>query len=111
LSGGHKHKWSYILKYMPDHFGKHGFVRPPEVSRKAIAINVGELDERLDDLLRNGMAKQEGNKFVIDVTKLGFEKVLGGGKVTNPLQVIAKGFSEEARRKLEEAGGEAIVGG
>lgn len=111
LSGGHKHKWSYILKYMPDHFGKHGFVRPPEVSRRPPAINVGELNERLDELLQSGAAKREGDKFVVDVTKLGYEKVLGGGRVDRPLEVIADKFSEEARRKLEEAGGRAIVGG
>lgn len=96
---------------MPDHFGKHGFVRPSEVSRRPPAINVGELNERLDELLQSGAAKREGDKFVVDVTKLGYEKVLGGGRVDRPLEVIADKFSEEARRKLEEAGGRAIVGG
>ncbi len=26
-AGLHKHKIMYMLKYMPDHFGRHGFVR------------------------------------------------------------------------------------
>jgi len=110
LSGGHKQKWSYILKYMPEHFGKHGFVRPPEVSAEVSSINVGELDERLDELLQQGIVRQEEEKFVVDVRKLGFDKVLGGGRVTHPLEVTAGKFSEQAKRKLEEAGGRAIEG-
>lgn len=110
LSGGHKQKWSYILKYMPNHFGKHGFVRPPEVSRVVSAINVGDLDEHLDELVQRGAARREEDKFVVDATKLGFEKVLGGGRVTHPIEVIAKQFSGQAKRKLEEADGRAVVG-
>jgi large subunit ribosomal protein L15 len=110
LSGGHKHKWSYILRYMPDHFGKHGFTRPPEVQREVRAVNVGEIDENLEELLKRGFAREESGKFVVDAGKLGFEKILGGGQVTHPLEVRAKEFSESAKRKLEEAGGKAISG-
>jgi ribosomal protein L15 len=44
------------------------------------------------------------------VGKLDFEKVLGGGQVTHPLEVMAQEFVESAKRKLEEAGGKAISG-
>jgi len=110
LSGGHKQKWPYMLKYMPEHFGKHGFIRPLAVRREIGAINVGELDERLDELLQQGIAKREEERIVVDVRKLGFERVLGGGHVTHPLEVIAKEVVESAKRKLEEAGGKAIAG-
>lgn len=110
LSGGHKHKWSYFLKYMPDHFGKHGFTRPKEVGREIRAINIGELDERIEELLGSGEARGEGEKIVVDVSKLGYDKVLGGGKVVHKLEVIAGEFSEGAKRKIEEAGGRAIAG-
>ncbi|MFQ6129591.1 MAG: uL15m family ribosomal protein [Candidatus Hadarchaeaceae archaeon] len=110
LSGGHKQKWPHLLKYMPDHFGKHGFTRPLAVRKEISAINVGELDERLDELLRQGIAKREEERIVVDVRKLGFERVLGRGHVTHPLEVIAKEFVESAKRKLEEAGGKAIAG-
>lgn len=110
LSGGHKQKWSYVLRYMPEHFGKHGFTRPPAVREEARTINIGELDERLDELLQQGIARREGEKIIIDAKKLGVEKVLGGGRVTGPIEVIAKEFVESAKRKLEEAGGKAIAG-
>jgi large subunit ribosomal protein L15 len=102
--------WPSTLKYMPERFGKHGFVRPPEISPEICTINVGELDERLDELVQRGIAKQEENKFVIDVSKLGIDKVLGGGRITHPLEIMAKEFSEQAKRKLEEAGGKAVEG-
>ena len=91
-------------------FATMGFVRPLEVSEEVSSINVGELDERLDELVQQGIAKQVENKFVVDVRKLGFEKVLGGGRVTHPLEVTAGKFSEQAKRKLEEAGGKAVEG-
>ncbi len=110
LSGGHKHKWSYVLKHMPEHFGKHGFTRPLAARREISSINVGELDERLDELLQQGIAKREEERIVVDVKKLGFERVLGGGRVTHSIEVIAKEFVGSAKRKLEEAGGKAIAG-
>ena len=111
FSGGHKQKWSYVIRYMPDYFGKHGFVRPAEVSAEALAINVGDIDEHLNELVERGLAKREENRFIVDVAKLGLDKVLGGGKVTHPIEITAKEFSEQAKRKLEEAGGKAVVGG
>lgn len=110
MSGGHKHKWPYVLKYMPGHFGKHGFTRPAAVRKEDRAINIGDLDERLEELLQRGAARQEGEKFIVDVGKLGFDKVLGGGQVTHQMDITAKKFVESAKRKLEEAGGKAISG-
>jgi len=99
-----------MLKHMPGYFGKHGFTRPPEMRREVSAINVGELDERLDELLQQGVAKSEEKRIVVDVGKLGFERVLGGGRVTRPIEVTAKEFVGSAKRKLEEAGGKATSG-
>lgn len=110
MSGGHKHKWSYVIRYMPDYFGKHGFKRPAAVREEIKAINVGDIDERLEELMQLGVARQEGEKFIVDVGKLGFEKVLGGGQVRRPMDVTAKKFVDSAKRKLETAGGKAISG-
>jgi len=110
LSGGHKHKWSYIIHHMPDHFGKHGFVRPNKPERKEI-INVGELDERIEDLLEEGIATREGEKIVVDLSRLGIQKLLGSGQVRHPLVVRGAEVAPLAREKLEKAGGGVIDGG
>jgi len=110
MSGGHKHKWSYVIRYMPDYFGKHGFTRPPELREEVKAINVGEIDERIEEFLESGAATRDGEKIIVDVAKLGYDKVLGGGRVTRPLVVKSKNFVELAVRKLKEAGGDAVSG-
>jgi large subunit ribosomal protein L15 len=110
MAGGHKHKWSYILRYMPDYFGKHGFVRPNKPERKE-TINVGELDERVEDLLKEGVATREGEKIIVDVSKLGVQKVLGAGQVRHPLVIKGAEVVPSAREKLERAGGGVVGGG
>jgi len=105
----HGHMWSYIIKYEPNRFGKHGFHRPQELIREPRTINIGELDEKIVFLLENKIAEYERDQIVIDVTKLGLDKVLGKGKVTKPLIVKAKSFTMSAIKKIEEAGGKAIV--
>jgi len=97
-AGMHKHKWSYVVKYEPDHFGKKGFKRPSAVARKFKPINLKDLEK---------MAEEKNLKSV-NVLELGFEKVLGGGKLTKPLTIEAKQFSKQALKKIEESGGKAV---
>lgn len=96
-AGGHKHKWSYVVKYEPERFGKLGFKR--NIKEKVNAINLYQIEE---------LARKE-NKKEIDVSALGFEKVLGSGKISTPLVVKAKVFSKSAIKKLENAGGKAVA--
>jgi large subunit ribosomal protein L15 len=107
FAGMHKHKWSYTVKYAPDHFGKRGFKRP--FTKEIKAINVEELEKMSESLLEKKLAEKENDKIKINVLKLGYEKVLGSGKITKPLIVEAKFFSKKAVRKIEEAGGKAVV--
>lgn len=107
-AGLHKHKWTYTVKYAPKHFGKFGFKRPLEVVKEVKTINLKELDQLAEKLLEQKLAQKEGDKIKINLPKLGYEKVLGSGKVTKPLIVEAKDFSKQAIKKLEEAKGKAV---
>lgn len=109
-AGSHKHHWIRTHRKFPQHFGKRGFTRPPKLQKPVKTINVGELDECLDELVKGELAKEEEERVVIDASELGIDKVLGGGKVSRPFKVIADNFSGSAIRKLEEAGGEAVTG-
>jgi large subunit ribosomal protein L15 len=62
------------------------------------SINLKELDE---------IAKEK-NLDKINVLELGYEKVLGEGKLSKPLTIEAKFFSKKAVKKIEEAGGKII---
>jgi len=106
-AGLHKYKWSYTTKYDPDHFGKSG-IKSLKL-KKINAINLRDLDQMIEKLLKQKLVEQEGNKIKIDLEKIGYDKLLGSGQVTKALIVEAKYFSKNAIKKLEEADGKAIV--
>lgn len=109
--GFHKHKWIWVIKYAPNWYGKHGFVSVQQIRkyRKIRVINVGELDELAKTMLMKNIAVKEGDLIVIDTIQMGYDKVLGEGKVTLPLKVIAKEVTETAKKKIEEAGGTVVI--
>lgn len=111
LAGLHKHKWSYTVKYAPEHFGKYGFKRPAIVVEEIKTINLKELDQLAEKLIKEKIAEKENDKIKIDVSKLGYEKVLGSGQLTQPLIIEAKYFSKSAIKKIEESGGKAVKHG
>jgi large subunit ribosomal protein L15 len=90
-------------------YGKHGFKRPPEVVIQKKTVNVGELDETIEQLAREGFAEKQDNVYHIDLATMGIDKVLGGGKVTKPMIVKAVEFSGLAKAKIEESQGKAII--
>lgn len=89
--------------------GKYGFKRPPAVIENINTINVGNLDHISDHLVAEGLAEQKKNAIHIDLAAIGFDKLLGGGKVTKKLIVKADDFSERAKMKLEDAGGKLVT--
>jgi large subunit ribosomal protein L15 len=95
-AGLHKHKWSYVVKYEPEHFGKKGFTPLRKKEVKSISL------KKLDEIAR------EKNLEKVNVLELGYEKVLGEGKLSKPLTIEAKFFSKQALKKIEEAGGKVI---
>ena len=109
-AGGHKYKWSYVVKYEPNYFGRHGFTPrgrpiPPDVR----AINIGDLDLLLEKFIDEKKIQERDGKFHADLDALGFDKLLGRGRVTRPLFVKTKLFTQNAAKKLEEAGGRLLT--
>jgi len=92
-----KHRHMYMTKYMPDHFGRHGFKRHPSIVKKDKIINVGQLEEKFP-----------GTKD-INLTKEGFDKLLGGGKINSGVKINVKAASQKAIDKIAEKGGEVKV--
>jgi large subunit ribosomal protein L15 len=109
MAGGHKGKWTWMIKYAPDYFGRSGFDLPRATKNVYNCVNIGDIDENIDSLLKEGIAKKEKDRISVDVTKLDCEKVLGSGKVSNALSVRARSFSESAIKKIEASGGEAVT--
>jgi large subunit ribosomal protein L15 len=108
-AGGHKHHWSWMVINDPKHFGKYGFKRPQKTIKKVNPVNLSYLDEKSEELLEKGLANKENDSIVIDVTQLGYDKVLGSGRITKPLTIKAPEFSASAESKIQEAGGEVVI--
>jgi len=89
-AGSHKHKWSYIVKYEPDHFGSKGFC---SLKKKGDVINIEELSKLVD------------NKKEINLKELGYTKLLGKGEISRAVVVKVDSCSSSAKEKIEKAGG------
>ncbi|MEK6934472.1 MAG: uL15m family ribosomal protein [Nanoarchaeota archaeon] len=84
-------KPSVINKFtLKNYFGKFGFKRPQKLNLKVKTINIGELNYKETD---------------IDLTKLGYTKLLGKGKLNKKHNIKVKSFSKSAKIKVEKAGG------
>jgi len=92
-----KHRYMYMVKNMPDHFGRHGFKRPQSIVKKDKIINVGQLEELFP------------GKKDIDLTKEGYDKLLGGGSIKTKIKIKIDSASEKAVAKIEDKGGKVIL--
>lgn len=104
-AGLHKHKWTWTVKYGKDHFGK---LVNKNRKGKIPTVNLNYLNDNAENFLKKKIAEKEGETIKINVAKLGYMKVLGGGKVTIPLVIEAKYFSKSAEEKIAKAGGKAV---
>jgi large subunit ribosomal protein L15 len=109
MAGLHKHKWSWTVKYAPDHFGYKGFYRHPKPTTTEKWVNVGQLDHIYGRLRDEGKVEEKDGVPVINLALMGVEKLLGGGRVKNPYHVIVRSATEKAVRKIEEAGGKVEI--
>ncbi len=105
MAGSKKHKWSFVSKYMPGYFGTRGFNRAASIVERVNSINVGYIDENLDNFVSNGAVKLENNKYIINLTDMGYDKLLGSGKATHPMVITVNKCSKSAAEKISAVGG------
>jgi large subunit ribosomal protein L15 len=110
MAGLGKHRWIWMVKYMPDHYGGHGFVRHAQKS-DVRAINIGDLDRTSEKLVETGMAHVEEDKIRVDLEKMGYAVLLGGGQVGRPFIIKVGRATEKAIEKVKSAGGEVETNG
>ena len=95
----------YCIKEDPDHFGHESTHRPVSVAIITKKwVNVRDLD---DLFAKSG--KSENSKKVLDLTTLEYDKLLGGGKVTDAYTIKVKYASNTAQEKVKKSGGEVII--
>ena len=91
-AGINKHRLMTRLKYMPGHWGIHGFNRHPKLRNVNVSINLMQVSQ---------MA--EGDS--IDLTEMGYDKLLGSGRIDRALNISVASASARAIEKVEAAGG------
>ena len=112
-AGGQHHHRILFDKYHPGYFGKVG-MRTFHVKRNieyCPGVNVDRLWSLVPaEVYEKAKATQSELAPVLDVTKLGYFKVLGKGVLPGvPLIVKAKFFSKGAEKKIKEAGGACLL--
>src|SRR5437870_12403368 len=80
MAGLHKHKFKWMIKYEPDHFGRHGLTRhfqPHETK----SLDLEDLARRIEELETAGHANNDDSRINVDLTAPGIARLLGSGGV------------------------------
>lgn len=72
-------------------------------------INIGDLELLVDKLKDSEFVSEESGKFTVDLKELGYQKLLGKGRISRAINVKVDNTTEKAVAKIEEAGGELIA--
>ena len=97
--GRHKHLWSYVVAHEPEYFGKKGFTSRQSLMRRGKPINIAQLGE----------LPLEDDVTQVDLTSMGYTKLLGTGKITKPLTITVAACSKTAAEKVKKAGGNVVT--
>ena len=90
-----------------DYFGKHGFIsKTPKV--KINAVNISFIQQHLNKFLSKDLIAKEAEFYFVELKKLGFNKLLGDGRVSMKFKIKTPYASRIAVEKVKEAGGEVI---
>ena len=100
VTGFQKHHYSSLLKDEPDHYGHESTSPPhPNITKKWASVR------DLDDLFTK-FGKEESGKKIVDLESAGYDKLLGGGNISNAYSVKVKNFTASAEEKVKAVGGE-----
>ncbi len=96
-AGLNKHRLMTRLKYMPGHWGMHGFNRHPSLRKVNSSINVNQIETLV------------GEDESIDLGAHGYDKLLGSGKIGRAVTITVGAASARAVEKVEAAGGSVVI--
>lgn len=103
VSGQLKHHFSSMLKENPDHFG-HDSTKPPKPNLVKKWASIRDLDDLFATL-----GTKDGEKKVINLAKAGYDKLLGGGRLSAAYTIQVGRFTASAEEKVKQAGGEVLA--
>ncbi|MBI2541100.1 uL15 family ribosomal protein [Candidatus Woesearchaeota archaeon] len=90
------------------YFGKHGFISKTQ-KVKIIPVNISYIEQHISRFVLSGLAKKEQDVYSLELGKIGFNKLLGDGRVSMKFRITAPYASKNAVEKIKEAGGEVLL--
>ena len=91
-------------------WGAHGFKRPQSVVSANSSINLKTIEENSESWIAEGIATKKGKVVSVDLTEMGYDKLLGTGATTQSYKLTISAASAKAVEKVEAAGGEILNG-
>ncbi|KRX03529.1 Ribosomal protein L18e/L15P [Pseudocohnilembus persalinus] len=111
-AGGLTHHRNLFDRFHPGYFGKKGIrvFHLKKNAKFAPVVNIDKLWSLVSEETRTKYAQSKDLVPVIDVTKAGYFRVLGKGRLPNqPVVVKAKYFSATAERRIKAIGGACVL--
>jgi len=90
------------------YFGKFGFSKR-RTKPKIRVLNINKIQENLESLIDKKLVQKENDTYIIDSSKLKFNKLLATGKVSAKFKITVDYASKSAIEKIKQAGGEVIL--
>jgi len=90
-----------------EYFGKHGFIKKNVKPVKA--INLEYFESHADELIAQNKAEKKADGYHIDLSKMGYDKLIGSGKATRKYHFTARHASAGAVEKVKKAGGAVVL--
>ena len=91
-----------------EYFGRYGF-KKKNIKEVIRPVNMVFLEENLDKLLANKKIKEENGAYSINLDDIGFNKLLGKGKITKKFRIFCNYASKKAIKEVKNTGGEVIL--
>ena len=88
-----------------DYFGKCGFKTGGKRKKIINAVNLSHIEENLDKLLLSKMVSKEDGIYIVDLNKMGYNKLLGKGKTNNKYKIMAQYASKKIIDEITKNGG------
>ena len=68
-----------------------------------------DVDQRIPLWLKEKKASEVSGKVVVDLGQLGYQKLLGTGKLTRAVKITVEKSSQSVKEKVEKAKGELVT--
>ncbi len=84
-------------------------IKHPHIKQKINTITLEQLAVNIEKWIKSKKIKKSKDSFIINLTELGYDKLLGTGKFSEKVEVIVKKATEKAKAKIQAAKGKVTT--